>query len=107
MEARALLFYTAEAASAAVKLALHPSIRVSIAPIASSILNQVVHRAADIVFLVSTPAGECEALGLLAKVRQCSDTPVVLAIRQYDAERAVNAFRAGATDVIDWCASTD
>ena len=107
MEARALLFYTAEAASAAVRLALHPSIRVSIAPIAATILSAVVRRAADIVFLISTPAGEREALGLLAKLRQCSDTPVVLAIREFDAERAVNAFRAGATDVIDWCASTD
>jgi len=107
MEARALLFYTAEAASACVKLSLHPSIRVSIAPIAAGIVSQVVRRATDIVFLIATPAGEREALGLLAEVRQCSDTPVVLALRQFDAEHAVNAFRAGAADVIEWDASTD
>ena len=89
------------------KLSLHPSIRVSIAPIAAGIVSQVVRRATDIVFLIATPSGEREALGLLAEVRQCSDTPVVLALRQFDAEHAVNAFRAGAADVIEWGASTD
>ena len=105
MAPRALIHYLGEAAGDPLGLPLPPSVRRTCTPSTASLLNQTELRAADILFLVAAPAAADRAIELLVEIRRRGHFPVIVVMLEFRAEWAVDAFRAGATDVISSSAS--
>ncbi len=107
MEPRALLYYLGEGGSETAGLAFHSSVRVSVAARAGGGPPRHGKPEADIVFLVAAPGSEATAIELFYELRSHTNLPVILALQEFDAANAVQAFRAGVSDVVACNASAE